>query len=47
MITHEFLGHQIEDTKEIANYLSTLDKFNASGDSNVANLASYLFDKNL
>jgi len=47
MITHEFLGHQIEDTKEIANYLSTLEKFNASGDSNVANLASYLFDKNL
>jgi len=43
MITHEFLGHQIEDTKEIANHFSTLSNF---GDAN-AKLGSYLFDKNL
>lgn len=50
MITHEFLGHQIEDTKEIANYLETLEKFHLSGSTGtteVENLASYLFDKNL
>lgn len=46
MITHEFLGHQMEDTKEIANYYSTLSKF-GTGDSSVENLGSYLFDKNL
>lgn len=52
MITHEFLGHQIEDTKEIANYLNTLTNFEKSGAAstgmdNVEKLASYLFDKNL
>jgi len=55
MITHEFLGHQIEDTKEIANYLNTLTNFGKTPGSsssstdtdNVEKLASYLFDKNL
>lgn len=42
MITHEFLGHQLEDTKEIANYFNTLDKF---GEESA--LGQYLFDKNL
>jgi len=46
MITHEFLGHQMEDTKEIANYFHTLSKF-GGGDSSVENLGNYLFDKNL
>lgn len=42
MITHEFLGHQLEDTKEIANYFNTLEKF---GEESA--LGQYLFDKNL
>lgn len=45
MITHEFLGHQIEDTKEIANYVETLTNLNK--DKSQGNLGSYLFDKHL
>nr|CAB3247338.1 ferritin heavy chain [Phallusia mammillata] len=43
MIAHDFLGHQLEDTKELANYVGTLEKF---GDSESA-LGSYLVDKHL
>jgi len=46
MITHEFLGHQMEDTKELANYLQTLTKFQGE-DQAVENLGNYLFDKKL
>ena len=41
MISHEFLGHQIEDTKELANYYQTLNNFKNDA------LGSYMFDKNL
>nr|XP_026690845.1 ferritin heavy chain [Ciona intestinalis] len=43
MIVHEFLGHQIEDTKEIANHVKTLQNI---GDVN-AGLGSFLVDKHL
>ena len=46
MITHEFLGHQMEDTKELANYLQTLTKFQGD-DQAVESLGNYLFDKKL
>lgn len=48
MIAHEFLGHQIEDTKEIASHYRTLKKMNMAGTNGAGNaLNEYLFDKNL
>ena len=43
MITHEFLGHQIEDTKELANFEATLEGFGE--DTPNARLGSFLADK--
>lgn len=44
MIAHEFLDHQLEDTKEIANYYNTLKNMNKEGN---VKLASWLFDQHL
>ncbi|CAK8682820.1 unnamed protein product [Clavelina lepadiformis] len=41
MIAHDFLGHQLEDTKELANMEATLSKFNPENE----NLGSFLADK--
>uniref|UniRef100_H2YJB8 Ferritin n=1 Tax=Ciona savignyi TaxID=51511 RepID=H2YJB8_CIOSA len=43
MIAHEFLGHQIEDTKEIANHEQTLKNFGSANEA----LGSFLADKHL
>jgi len=39
MIAHGLLGHQIEDTKKLADYASTLHAMGSGG------LASFLADK--
>jgi len=39
MIAHDFLGHQIEDTKELADYASTLRGMGSG------KLESFLADK--
>ena len=46
MINHEFLGHQIEDTKELANIVSTLGGFSGTGSEN-SKLGNFLYDKHL
>lgn len=45
MITHEFLDHQLEDTKEIANHYNTLKRMYGTKDN--AALESWLFDQHL
>lgn len=40
LIAHEFLGHQVEDTKELADHYQTVKKLNSP-------LGDYLFDKHL
>lgn len=45
MIAHEFLGHQVEDTKEIANHYRNIVKLQS--ESGVGGLGDYLFDKHL
>lgn len=41
MIAHEFLGHQVQDTKELANMYHTIKRMKKD------HLSNYLFDKNL